>query len=340
MDKYREAKSREHGTMIQSRQIAKDLSLQMKIGDVEYQGDGNKAIFYYIADERVDFRQLIKVLADTFHVRIEMKQIGARQEAGRIGGTGPCGRELCCATWMKSFSSVSTNAARIQDISLNPQKLAGMCAKLKCCLNYEVDDYMEASRRLPPKDVTLETQEGEYHLFKTDILAGLCTYSSDKNLAANLETISAARAREVIAMNKRGEKPQSLHPDGTVREEKKPVDLLADADVSRFDKARKKRKSPRWGRRQGDVPRGDRHNAAVQDGKPAGDQPVAEGEQGAVRKRKEEYQGQGYRRNGGQNRYRSNRPQRQERQEKPVAESVSGSNAHEHTTASVHEEGE
>ena len=188
--------------------------------------------------------------------------------------------------------------------------------------------------------MTLETQEGEYHLFKTDILAGLCTYSSDKNLAANLETISAARAREVIAMNKRGEKPQSLHPDGTVREEKKPVDLLADADVSRFDKARKKRKSPRWSRRQGDAPRGDRHNAAVQDGKPAGDQPVAEGEQGAVRKRKEEYQGQGYRRNGGQNRYRSNRPQRQERQEKPVAESVSGSNAHEHTTASVHEEGE
>ena len=137
MDKYREAKSREHGTMIQSRQIAKDLGLQMKIGDVEYQGDCNKAIFYYIADERVDFRQLIKVLADTFHVRIEMKQIGARQEAGRIGGTGPCGRELCCATWMKNFVSVSTNAARFQDISLNPQKLAGMCAKLKCCLNYE-----------------------------------------------------------------------------------------------------------------------------------------------------------------------------------------------------------
>ena len=140
MDKFREAKSREHDTMIQSRQIAKDLGLQMKIGDVEYQGDCNKAIFYYLADERVDFRQLIKVLAETFHVRIEMKQIGARQEAGRIGGTGPCGRELCCATWMKNFVSVSTNAARFQDISLNPQKLAGMCAKLKCCLNYEVDD--------------------------------------------------------------------------------------------------------------------------------------------------------------------------------------------------------
>ena len=136
MQKFREAKAREHQTMIESREIAKGLGLQMKIGDVEYQGDGQKAIFYYIADERVDFRQLIKDLAAAFHVRIEMKQIGARQEAGRIGGTGPCGRELCCATWMKNFVSVSTGAARFQDISLNPQKLAGMCAKLKCCLNY------------------------------------------------------------------------------------------------------------------------------------------------------------------------------------------------------------
>ena len=185
-EKWDEAKSREHGTMIQSRQIAKDLGLKMKIGDVEYQGDGNKAIFYYIADERVDFRQLIKVLADTFHVRIEMKQIGARQEAGRIGGTGPCGRELCCATWMKNFVSVGTNAARFQDISLNPQKLAGMCAKLKCCLNYEVDNYVEASKKLPPKDALLQTADGEYHQFKVDILAGLITYSTDKNLASTL----------------------------------------------------------------------------------------------------------------------------------------------------------
>ncbi len=242
MEKYKEAKSREHGTMIQSRQIAKSLGLQMKIGDVEYQGDCNKAIFYYIADERVDFRKLIKVLAETFHVRIEMKQIGARQEAGRIGGTGPCGRELCCATWMKNFSSVSTNAARIQDISLNPQKLAGMCAKLKCCLNYEVDDYLEASRKLPRRDVTLVTQDAEYHLFKTDILAGLCTYSTDKNLGANTETITAKRAMEIIAMNRQGEKPLSLSEDNKTKTEKKPVDLLADADVSRFDKAKKKKK--------------------------------------------------------------------------------------------------
>jgi len=242
MDKYHEAKSREHGTMIQSRQIAKDLGLEMKIGDVEYQGDGNKAIFYYIADERVDFRQLIKVLAETFHVRIEMKQIGARQEAGRIGGTGPCGRELCCATWMKNFISVSTNAARFQDISLNPQKLAGMCAKLKCCLNYEVDNYMEASRQLPGKDVILQTQDGDYHLLKTDILAGLLTYSTDKKIASNLETITAERARAIIEMNKKGEKPLSLQGEDNQKEPDKPVDLLAGESITRFDKSKKKKK--------------------------------------------------------------------------------------------------
>ena len=242
MEKFKLAKAREHETMIESRQIAKSLGLQMKIGDVEYQGDGNKAIFYYIADERVDFRQLIKDLAAAFHVRIEMKQIGARQEAGRIGGTGPCGRELCCATWMKSFSSVSTNAARIQDISLNPTKLAGMCAKLKCCLNYEVDDYIEASRRLPSKEILLQTQDADYHLFKTDILSGQCTYSSDKNLAANLETISAERAREIIEMNKQGIKPLSLLKDDRAKEPKKPADLLDGADISRFDKSKRKKK--------------------------------------------------------------------------------------------------
>lgn len=242
MEKYREAKSREHETMIESRQIAKDLGLQMKIGDVEYQGDCNKAIFYYIADERVDFRQLIKVLAETFHVRIEMKQIGARQEAGRIGGTGPCGRELCCATWIKNFVSVSTNSARFQDISLNPQKLAGMCAKLKCCLNYEVDNYVEAGRRLPSKEVMLQTLDSDYYLFKSDILAGMVTYSTDKNMAANLETISATRAREIIEMNRRGEKPESLQEDGKKKEQNRTVDLLANENINRFDKAKKKKK--------------------------------------------------------------------------------------------------
>ncbi len=242
MEKYHEAKRREHSTMIESRQIAKGLGLKMKIGDVEYQGDGNKAIFYYIADERVDFRQLIKDLAATFHVRIEMKQIGARQEAGRIGGTGPCGRELCCATWMKNFVSVGTSAARFQDISLNPQKLAGMCAKLKCCLNYEVDDYVEASRKLPSKEMVLSTQDADYFYFKADILAGLITYSTDKNIAANLETITAERAKQIIDMNRKGAKPLSLQEDGKKMEVPHPVDLATQENINRFDKAKKKKK--------------------------------------------------------------------------------------------------
>ena len=247
MDKFREAKAREHETMIESREIAKGLGLKMKIGDVEYQGDGQKAIFYYIADERVDFRQLIKDLAAAFHVRIEMKQIGARQEAGRIGGTGPCGRELCCATWMKNFVSVSTGAARFQDISLNPQKLAGMCAKLKCCLNYEVDDYIEAGRQLPGRDVVLQTTDGDYYYFKSDILAGLITYSTDKRIAANLETISGERAKEVIEMNRRGEKPDTLQPDADAKKPQGPVDLLAGDSITRFDKAKKKKKKKQRG---------------------------------------------------------------------------------------------
>ena len=242
MERYYEAKSREEATMIQSRQIAKDLGLDMKIGDVEYQGDGGKAIFYYIADERVDFRQLIKVLAETFHVRIEMKQIGARQEAGRIGGTGPCGRELCCATWMKSFSSVGTTAARLQDISPNPQKLAGMCAKLKCCMNYEVDCYMDAAKDFPSKDIILQTMDSDYYFFKQDILAGIITYSTDKRKPVNLETITPARANEIIAMNKEGKKPLSLLEDDKTKAPERPKDMLFGSDLTRFDKAKKKKK--------------------------------------------------------------------------------------------------
>ena len=241
MEKYEEAKAREHETMIRSRQIAKELGLEMKIGDVEYQGDGNKAIFYYIADGRVDFRQLIKVLADAFHVRIEMKQIGARQEAGRIGGFGPCGRELCCCTWVKNFSSVSTSAARFQDLSLNPQKLAGQCAKLKCCMNYEVDCYVEASRKLPSREIVLTTMEGEWFFFKADILTGMVTYSSDKKTAANLTTITAARAKEIIAINREGKKPDSL--DDRVQETApQSLDLATQDDLTRFDKRKKKKK--------------------------------------------------------------------------------------------------
>ena len=242
MEKYEEAKTREHDTMIRSRKIAESLGLQMKIGDVEYQGDGNKAIFYYIADERVDFRQLIKVLAETFRVRIEMKQIGARQEAGRIGGIGPCGRELCCATWMTNFVSVSTSAARYQDISLNPQKLAGQCAKLKCCLNYEVDAYVECQKRLPSKEIALETRDSTYYYFKADILKNMVTYSTDKSFLANEVTISSRRAFEVINMNKRGEKPDKLNEEGFVREASRPKDLLEQESLTRFDKSRNNRK--------------------------------------------------------------------------------------------------
>ena len=259
MEKYEEAKSREHDTMIRSRQIAKELGLQMKIGDVEYQGDGNKAIFYYIADGRVDFRQLIKVLAETFRVRIEMKQIGARQEAGRIGGIGPCGRELCCATWMKNFVSVSTGAARYQDISLNPQKLAGQCAKLKCCMNYEVDTYVEAGKRLPSKEITLQTQDAEYYFFKADILAGLVTYSTDKHLAANLVTLTTARVFEIINMNRRGEKPQRLE-SGEAAEPAKTADLVEQESLTRFDKRRKNKSK----RRDNGNPRGPQSSKETQ----------------------------------------------------------------------------
>ena len=266
MEKYAEAKAREHDTMIRSRQIAKDLNLDMKIGDVEYQGDGQKAIFYYIADNRVDFRQLIKVLADVFKIKIEMKQIGARQEAGRIGGIGPCGRELCCATFTTNFVSVSTSAARFQDISLNPQKLAGQCAKLKCCLNYEVDAYVEASRGLPNRDIELETKDGTYYFFKCDIMRGEITYSTDKHIPANLVTITGRRAFAIIEMNKRGERPESLQADGE-REVKRSGDLLEQENINRFDNSmqrngKKRRKGGRPDQRRGNDRREkDRNNS-------------------------------------------------------------------------------
>ena len=250
LEKYELAKEREQPTMIRSREIAEELGLKMKIGDVEYQGDGNKAIFYYIADERVDFRQLIKVLASEFRIKIEMKQIGARQEAGRIGGIGPCGREMCCSRWMSSFVSVSTSAARYQDISINPQKLAGQCGKLKCCMNYEVDAYVEAQRALPSREIVLETKDGSYYHFKTDVFSGRMTYSSDKFNGANFVTIHKDRVFEIIKMNKKGEKPLKLVEEGEEksRNEMYPGDLLGDQSITRFDdqdenRGRGKRKS-------------------------------------------------------------------------------------------------
>ena len=248
LERYEQAKARENDTMIRARKIAASLNLKMKIGDVEYQGDGNKAIFYYIAEERVDFRQLIKVLAETFKVRIEMKQIGVRQEAGRIGGLGPCGRPLCCSKWMSNFVSVATSAARYQDLSLNPQKLAGQCAKLKCCLNFEVDAYVEASKKLPPKEIRLETADSTWFHFKTDIFKREITYSTDKNMAVNLTVISAERAFDIIRMNKAGEKPLTLAPDSADEEKARPRtefgDILGDGDLTRFDKKKKRKRKP------------------------------------------------------------------------------------------------
>lgn len=234
----KQAHAREQETMIKARQLAKSLGLEMKIGDVEYQGDGTKAIFYYIADGRVDFRQLIKVYAETFRIRVEMKQIGARQEAGRIGGTGPCGRELCCSTWMINFSSVGTGAARLQNISPNPQKLAGMCAKLKCCLNYEVPVYEEASQLLPSRNQPLETKDATFYLFSADPLAGKVTYSSDQHIPANLQTITIARAHEILAMNNRGEKPQTLEGERVSVSEIGYQNVVGHDDVTRFDRKR------------------------------------------------------------------------------------------------------
>lgn len=245
IEKYQHSKSLEHPTMIRSREIAENLGLQMKIGDVEYQGDGNKAIFYYIADERVDFRQLIKVFAEEFRVRIEMKQIGARQEAGRIGGIGPCGRELCCSSWMTNFVSVSTGAARYQDISLNPQKLAGQCGKLKCCLNYEIDQYVEAHKQLPSQEVVLETLDGSFFHFKTDVFSGEMTYSSSRNVAANLVTIPKERVFDIIQMNKAGAKPKNLNEGVAEVDPKKAYnDVLETESITRFDK-KKRKKLPR-----------------------------------------------------------------------------------------------
>ena len=253
MEKFEEARSREHSTMIRTRKIAEELGLNMKIGDVEYQGDGSKAIFYYIADERVDFRKLIRVLAETFKVRVEMKQIGARQEAGRIGGIGPCGRPLCCSSWMTHFVSVGTGAARIQDLSMNPQKLAGQCAKLKCCLNFEIDTYGEAQKKLPAKDIVLQTKDADYFYFKPDILAGTVTYSTDKRVPANLVTIDSRRAFEIIALNHQGIKVESLSKDNK-QNGKQPegfVDLVGQDSLTRFDKSKKKKKK-HSGRRNND----------------------------------------------------------------------------------------
>lgn len=258
IEKWQEAIAREQETMIRARQIAVELGLEMKIGDVEFQGDGTKAIFYYIADGRVDFRQLIKVFAEEFRIRIEMKQIGARQEAGLIGGLGVCGRELCCANYITNFKSITTAAARCQDLSLNPQKLAGQCGKLKCCLNYEVATYMDAQARLPKVSEPLDFEDGLAYLVKTDILRGIMYFSYEKGSLANTYPLDAAEVREIIKMNRNGIRPESLK---TEPEPEMPefITAVGDDSITRFDTP--KRKKNRNGRGKGQQQRqGGRNN--------------------------------------------------------------------------------
>ena len=269
IERWQEAIALEHETMIASRQIAADMGLNMKIGDVEYQGDKIKAIFYYIADERVDFRELIKVFAERFHIRIEMKQIGARQEAGRIGGLGACGRELCCASWMSTFSSVTTGAARTQDLSLNPQKLAGQCSKLKCCMMYEYDVYADARKDIPRLREPLQTVEGEWFLVKTDILAGLMTFSSSKETMSNLQTLTVARVKEIMAANRAGRKVEQLQDADAVTERvEEPTYRSEEDSITRFDKAKRRKRN---NRNKND--KGDRRNNRAESQAAAAEQP-------------------------------------------------------------------
>lgn len=261
IEKWQEAIAREHETMIRSRQIAAELGLEMKIGDVEFQGDGTKAIFYYIADGRVDFRQLIKVFAEEFHIRIEMKQIGARQEAGLIGGLGVCGRELCCSNYISTFQSITTSAARIQDLSLNPQKLAGQCGKLKCCLNYETAVYMDAQSRIPKVLNPLEFQDGLAYLMKTDILKEVMYFSYDQSSFASLYPLDASEVREIIKMNRNGIRPDSLktEPEPSAPEF---VSAVGDDSITRFDDNRRKR-----GKKSGNSRNGGNRNRKKRDAK-------------------------------------------------------------------------
>lgn len=279
IEKWQEAIALEHTTMIRSRQIAAELGLNMKIGDVEYQGDKIKAIFYYIADERVDFRELIKVFAEQFRIRVEMKQIGARQEAGRIGGLGSCGRELCCASWISNFVSVTTNSARHQEISLNPQKLAGQCGKLKCCLVYELDTYLDARKDFPRVNQPLQTIEGDYFLVKSDILERTMWFATDPGSQANLVALPVERVREVIRMNQKGNKPERLSDASPVSVDIEPTfaNVVGEESLTRFDKQqgrrknRKKRKAPTGASQSGDTRSGSPKGAREQ--KPASGKP-------------------------------------------------------------------
>ena len=264
IERWQEAIAREHETMIRARQIAAGLGLDMKIGDVEFQGDGTKAIFYYIADERVDFRQLIKDFAAEFNIRIEMKQIGARQEAGLIGGLGVCGRPLCCSGHMSDFQSITTQAARCQDLSLNPQKLAGQCSKLKCCINYEASVYVDAQKDMPQVREPLEFKDGKAWLVKTDILRGVMYFSYDRDSLAKIWPLSFAEVREIISLNHKGIMPESLQDRDEGPKETDFVSALGDDSITRFDERKKKKRNNR--NRQNRRQRGDRGERGAEKG--------------------------------------------------------------------------
>jgi cell fate regulator YaaT (PSP1 superfamily) len=266
VDKWIEAQGMEFDTMHKARTLAIELGLKMKISDVEYQGDRSKAIFYYTAEGRVDFRELIKRMAGEFKIRIEMKQIGVRQEASRLGGIGSCGRELCCSTWLTDFRSVSTSAARYQQLSLNPQKLAGQCGKLKCCLNFELDSYVDALKDFPSTNLKLKTKKGNAFYRKMDIFRGVMLYSYQDEPLTFIE-LKLERVHEIIAMNKKDEKPKDLIGFVEFKEVVKQPEyenVVGQDDLTRFDKPKgtgnknksrnKKRKPQGNNKGQGDKP--------------------------------------------------------------------------------------
>lgn len=339
VEKWKNVRELEQKTMYKSRELASQLALRMKISDIEYQGDGNKATFYYTAEDRVDFRQLIRDLAEEFKVRVEMKQIGVRQEAARLGGIGSCGRELCCSTWLTDFRSVSTASARYQQLSLNPQKLAGQCGKLKCCLNYELDSYLEALKNFPSSEIKLQTEKGIAFHVKTDVFKDTMWYIQEDRESSRPGTfvpLSPDRVKEIIALNKEGKKPTDLKDFMVEVVEAEPdyTNVVGQDSLNRFEhvfKRKKKKKKSKGGQRQGrgqgqgkGHPKGKHGQGKKKQGgnnqgnsQNSGGENKSQGGQNKQRNKKKSNQGaQGQNKQGGnnnnQNRNRPNKPKNNE----------------------------
>ncbi|MGY6562004.1 MAG: PSP1 domain-containing protein [Luteibaculaceae bacterium] len=308
IDLWHEARGLENETMHRSRTIAAALGLNMKISDVEYQGDKTKATFFYTADDRVDFRELIRKLADAFKVRIEMRQIGARQEAGRLGGIGSCGRELCCSTWLTDFRSVSTAAARYQQLSLNPQKLAGQCGKLKCCLNYELDMYLDAVKDFPDNNIKLKTKKGTAEHFKTDIFKKVLWYNLISNDVATPVPIPVERVKEIIALNNKGVYPEDLKNfmaeplTSEVDELPDYENVVGQDELTRFDHLNKGKKRPQKNQTRGRRNIQNQNNKPVEAKDQAANTPKKQSESTAPRAENEGSQKRNPRRNQRKNR--------------------------------------